>query len=316
MATAKLEHNQKALIFDIERFSTKDGPGIRTVVFFKGCNMRCYWCHNPEGIEPKVSLRFDESKCIGCISCVHVCKSGAHSFSDNHHLIDSEKCQSSFACAGVCYSGALQIVGKYMDADEVLAEIAEDQAFYQRSGGGVTLSGGEVMLQSNFIAHLLAKCRENGIHTAIETNLSLPWSEYEKVLPVTDLVMADIKHMDDTMHRRGTGISNQRVLSNLQRIVESGKPLIIRTPVISGFNDSQENIRNTALFLKSIQSLGYYELLSYNPLGNAKGLIVGRKFVQQEIAVPTKGEMRDLARVAVETGIKVFVDGHEFSIAI
>jgi glycyl-radical enzyme activating protein len=306
--------NDKALIFDIERFSTADGPGIRTVVFFKGCNMRCYWCHNPEGIDPEIRLRFDEGKCIGCMACFKACQSNAHSISEGHHIIDAEKCVRCFACADACYSGALQRVGRYMSLDEVFAEINEDRDFYARSGGGVTLSGGEVMLQSDFAARLLKRCKQNGIHTAIESNMLLPWAVYQKILADIDLVMADIKHLDDAAHRRGTGVSNRRVLSNIHRLTGRNVSMIIRTPVIPGFNDTEDNIRQTALFLQPFASLRYYELLSYNPLGNSKGCIVGDSTPQREIAVPTREQMHTLAGVAAEAGIRLFVDGHEYTI--
>jgi len=305
--------NNHALIFDIERFSTADGPGIRTVVFFKGCNMRCYWCHNPEGVDPEIRLRFDENKCIGCLACLKACQANAHSLNEGLHVIDPQKCVRCFACADACYSGALQRVGSYMTLDEVFAEIAEDRDFYARSGGGVTLSGGEVMLQSNFVVRLLKRCKQNDIHTAIESNMLMPWAVYEKVLPDIDLVMADIKHMDNTVHRQGTGASNRRVLGNIQKLAGRNIPMIIRTPVIPGFNDTEDNIRQTARFLQPFTSLCYYELLSYNPLGNSKGCIVGASPSQREIATPKREQMHALARTAAETGLRVFVDGHEYT---
>lgn len=304
--------NSKVLLFDIERFSTKDGPGIRTVVFFKGCNMRCFWCHNPEGIAPQMSLEFDEDKCIGCMYCLKACPTGAHSFIQGHHIINPEKCRLCFSCADVCYSGALQRVGRTMDINELFAEINEDRIFYDHSGGGITLSGGEVMMQHEFASQILSLCKQNQIHTAIETNMSFPWREYEKVLPNIDLVMTDIKHMEDGCHRQGTGISNQPILANILKLGEIKKPLIVRTPVIPGYNDIEENIAQTAEFLKGITSMEYFELLSYNPLGNAKGVIVGSQNNNSEISVPSKSKMRSLAAIARKVGIKVFLDGHEY----
>lgn len=305
--------NNQALIFDIERFSTADGPGIRTVVFFKGCNMRCYWCHNPEGIDPEIRLRFDEGKCIGCMACLKACQANAHSLSEGRHVIDPQKCVRCFACADACYSGALQRVGRYMSLDEVFTEINEDRDFYARSGGGVTLSGGEVMLQSAFVARLLKRCKQDGVHTAIESNMLLPWAIYEKVLPDIGLVMADIKHMDDDAHRQGTGVSNRRVLSNIQRLAGHNVPMIIRTPIVPGFNDTEDNIRQTALFLQPFASLHYYELLSYNPLGNSKGRIVGESTPPREITIPAREHMCALAGAAAEAGVRLFVDGREYT---
>jgi pyruvate-formate lyase-activating enzyme len=170
------------------------------------------------------------------------------------------------------------------------------------------------MLQSDFAARLLKRCKQNGIHTAIESNMLLPWAVYQKILADIDLVMADIKHLDDAAHRRGTGVSNRRVLSNIHRLTGRNVSMIIRTPVIPGFNDTEDNIRQTALFLQPFASLRYYELLSYNPLGNSKGCIVGDSTPQREIAVPTREQMHTLAGVAAEAGIRLFVDGHEYTI--
>lgn len=306
------KRNGQALIFDIERFSTTDGPGIRTVIFFKGCNLDCYWCHNPEGKKYQSELRFDESKCIGCLACSQVCPTGAHTFTDGRHQIDPVRCNHCCACVDVCYPGALQRVGYWMDVESVYAEIAADRPFYERSGGGVTLSGGEPLLQGNFVKRLLQLCQQEGIHTAVETNLCFTWDKIVKLLPYIDLVMTDIKHMDENSHRRGTGGSIRRILYNLKRLADSGKPVIVRTPIIPGYNDSNENITLTARFLKSISNLQYYELLSFNPLGSAKGYIVGGQS-PRDISGYSRARIHDLAALAYDEGIRVVVDGSNFS---
>lgn len=293
------------LIFDVERFSTADGPGIRTVVFFKGCNLHCYWCHNPESIRSKPELELDPTECIGCGGCAEVCPSGAHSFTESGHDVDRTLCTGCFACAGECPSGALKIIGKHRSLESCMEEIREDRAFYSRSGGGVTLSGGEVLMQRDFAAKLLQACREEGIHTAVESNLCFPWEQVEKLTPWLNLVMADIKHMDSAAHKQATGQGNQRVLENLKKLDALGIPTVVRTPIIPGFNDSEENIRVTVEFLKGLKHLQYYELLSYNPMGNDKRKRLG--YPVPDIAVPTKARMRQLA--AVVTDIPVWVDG-------
>ncbi len=300
----------KGRIFDIERFSTKDGPGIRTVVFFKGCNMHCYWCHNPESIGAFSELKYDDSKCIGCLECMRVCPSNAHIIENQKHKIDRDLCTSCFACADACYSGALQLAGKSMTVEEVMAEILEDKQFYIRSGGGVTLSGGEVMLQSCFASKLLKRCKEENIHTAIDTNMSMEWKFFMEVLPYTDLVIADIKCMDSKLHQKATGKTNYKVLSNIKRIGKIKKPFIVRTPVIPGFNDNEGNIHETARFLKQFDSLIYYELLSYNPLGESKSIMLGKPM--NSIEVPSREAMKNLANIAKKEGIKVVLDGKSF----
>ncbi len=306
----KTKAQDKGLIFDIERFSTKDGPGIRTVVFFKGCNMHCYWCHNPESMDFRPQLEYDENKCIGCASCVEACKNGALSMQDGVLNIDYSRCSYCFSCVEACYSGALQLIGKEMTIADIINEVLEDKTFYDNSGGGVTLSGGEVMMQAEFAARLLERCKNERIHTAIDSNMSADWKQYEKVLPFTDLVLADIKNMDDTVHKKAVGVSNQKVLENISRIAEKGIPFIVRTPIIPDFNDTKENIRATAEFLKPFESLLYYELLSYNPFGESKAKKIG--LVQREkTRIPTKLEMNELAEEALLAGVKVIVDGLE-----
>lgn len=295
------------LIFDIERFSTADGPGIRTVVFFKGCNLHCYWCHNPESIRAFSELEYDPAECIGCGGCVQRCPSGAHIMTDSGHDVDRNLCTRCFSCTQACPSGALKVIGQHRSLESCMKEIREDAAFYSRSGGGVTLSGGEVLLQAEFAASLLAQCRAEGIHTAIESNLCFPEERLQKLIPWLDLAMADIKHMDPAAHRAGTGQDNRYVFHNLRLLDLMGIPTIVRTPIIPGFNDSGENIRATAVFLRQLRNLRYYELLSYNPMGNDKRRRLG--YPVPDIAVPGRDAMDRLAAIALEQGVPTWVDG-------
>ena len=302
---------EQGLIFDIERFSTADGPGIRTVVFFKGCNLKCFWCHNPESLKTRPELEFSAEDCLGCGSCKAVCPLGCHILTAQGHTYLREACQNCLMCAAACPVSALKPIGRYRGVEECMAQIREDVPFYRRGGGGVTLSGGEVLLQSDFAAKLLKQCRQEGIHTAIETNLSAPRESLEKLLNHLDLVMADIKHMDPILHLRGTGMDNRQILENLKWLDGCGKPMIIRTPVIPGFNDSEENIRETACVLGKLQNLKYYELLSYNPMGNDKRKKLG--YPVPKIAVPDREKMHSLARIAAACRRPVWVDGSVFA---
>jgi pyruvate formate lyase activating enzyme len=244
--------NPSGIVFNIQRFSIHDGPGIRTTVFLKGCPLRCFWCHNPEGIKPKVEVAFYSSRCITCSECVQICSQGAHSIKDGVHLYDRLLCQVCGKCVEGCAAQALEMTGKEMTVAQVMAEVRADSAFYANSGGGMTISGGEPLLQHEFTAALLACCKQEGIHTAVETSAFFKWDDLESLLNVTDLVMMDIKHMDDAKHRAATGVSNQRILANARRLAETNKPIIFHTPVIPGVNDSPEEIGAIASFVRSL----------------------------------------------------------------
>jgi pyruvate formate lyase activating enzyme len=299
-------------IFDIERSSTADGPGIRTVVFFKGCNMRCRWCHNAEGILGKTQLLWNENKCISCGHCVGKCSAGAHSLINGYHLFDEKKCRECLKCTQVCFTGALSAVGRDMSASEIFEILLQDRLIYAKSGGGVTLSGGEVMLQAASAAELLEMCKKVGISTAIETNLSLPWELYEEVLPFVDICYADIKHTDKALHKNWTGISNEMILVNLEKLKAEGIPFVIRTPIIPGFNDSAEVVSSIATLLSGTEALKYYELLSYNPLGRSKGTLVGAA-ESTAFEIPAREKMRSLALSAARYAKCVYLDGKEVS---
>lgn len=258
----------KHLITDIQRFSLNDGPGIRTTVFFKGCNMRCAWCHNPETLSTDQDLMFYPQRCIGCGKCFSACPVGAHKVENGVHVIDRTVCQKCGKCAAVCYAEALVMSGREMTVDEIMSEIRQDKAYYEASGGGVTLSGGEVLCHADFAASLARACHAEGISVAIETNLSLP---YERALPLlreVDVLMADLKLFDDEAHKKYTGLSNKTILENLTRITDI--PLIVRTPLIPNVTATAENLRAIASFLSGKENLIYYQLLNFNPLGDVK----------------------------------------------
>ena len=252
----------------IQRFSLHDGPGIRSTVFFKGCNMRCAWCHNPETLRVEPEVLYYRSKCVGCGACAQVCPS--HRVESGRMVYDRSACADHGACAQVCFSGALEMCGRDYTVQEVLHEVMQDVDYYAQSGGGVTLSGGEVLLQPQFAAELLSALHKEGVHTAIEINLNVDFSTLEALLPDLDLVMCDLKLWDEDAHRRWTGAGNARIRENIARLSRSGKPFIVRTPVIPGVNDSEAEIAAIAGFVGQLPGLAYYELLNFNPLGGSK----------------------------------------------
>jgi len=260
----------KGLITDIQRFSLNDGPGIRSTVFFKGCNMHCTWCHNPETISMKNNLLFYGQKCIGCGKCFEVCPVQVHELRGGKHLIHREKCIACGKCADECYAQALVMAGKEVDTDYVINEVIQDKLYYTNSKGGVTLSGGEVLMQMDFAKDICDRLHNEGIEVAIESNMSLPFTEIKELIDKVDLVMMDVKLFDDEEHIKYTGITNKNVLDNLCELNKIGKPVIVRTPLIPGVTDSVENLRNIAKLLEGMDNVICYELLNFNPLGDTK----------------------------------------------
>ncbi len=252
----------------IQRFSLHDGPGIRSTVFFKGCNMRCAWCHNPETLQIKSQVMYYPMKCVGCGACTLACS--RHTLSEGKMVYDRSGCTDCGNCTKVCFSGALEFCGREYSAEEVLKEVLQDKDYYIESKGGVTLSGGEVLLQSDFALELLKALKEQGISTAIESNMSTEYDRIEKLLPYLDLVMCDLKLSDDEKHKEWTLVGNERIKENIRKVSEAGIPIILRTPVIPGVNDNEEEIEAIAAFAGGLPSLLYYELLNFNPLGGSK----------------------------------------------
>lgn len=253
----------------IQRFSLHDGPGIRSTVFFKGCNMRCAWCHNPETLRMPAQLMYYKTKCVGCGACTLVCP--RHTLGeDGKMVLDRAGCTDCGRCADVCFTGALEMCGHPATVDDVLKEVLQDKDYYDQSRGGVTLSGGEVLLQPEFARELLIALKENGVSTAIESNLNVDFSVLESLLPYLDLIMCDLKIWDDGKHKEWTGAGNGQILANIRRLGETNVPLIVRTPVIPGVNDTAEDIAPIAAFVATMPNLLYYELLNFNPLGGSK----------------------------------------------
>lgn len=261
----------KATIFDIQRNSYVDGPGIRTTVFFKGCNLKCKWCHNPESQSGKPQMMFFKNKCTGCGKCINVCPN------------KMEKCNLCGTCADICPNNAREICGRTYAVEDVLNEVVKDKMFYETSGGGVTFSGGECMLQIEFLEDILKTCKENGIHTAVDTAGCVPWESFKKIMPYTDLFLYDVKCFSEELHIEGTGASNKIILENLERLSKCfGGSIIIRVPVISGFNDNLEEMKKIADFLSHI-NLKDVELLPYHKMGEHKYDALGMEFTKYNV---------------------------------
>ncbi len=244
-----------ATIFDIQRGSYVDGPGIRTTVFFKGCNLHCAWCHNPESQDFKPQMMFYKNKCTGCGKCKEKCPNML------------EKCNLCGRCTLFCPQEAREICGKEYTVHEVLREIIQDKPFYDNSNGGVTFSGGECMLQIDFLAEILKACKENGIHTAIDTAGNVPYEHFEKIIPYTDTFLYDIKCISEDLHKKFTGVSNAKIISNLKKLSKSFKgKIVVRIPLIGGFNDEDSEIFKINDFLSQI-NISNVEVLPYHKMG-------------------------------------------------
>ncbi len=267
----------QALIFDIQRNSFVDGPGIRTTVFFKGCNLRCRWCHNPESQSFEKEILFYKDKCKSCGRCAGISVRN-----------------SDF----VCPYGAKSVCGKYYSTDALLREVMKDEIFYISSGGGVTFSGGECMLQIDFLLEILKKCKENGIHTAIDTAGNVKWENFEKAMPFTDLFLFDVKMMDSSLHKQYTGVDNTLILENLAKLLSTGAKIIIRIPVIAGINDSVEELEKIKSFIKSYPSVQKIELLSYHGMGEHKYAAIGRE--AEKFNPPCDEKMKKLLNIFSE----------------
>lgn len=291
----------KGVVFDIQRFSIHDGPGIRTLVFFKGCPMRCVWCANPESQKSAPELFFDIEKCNGCEACIKACTCGAVNDVDGRIVFSRELCTDCGLCADICPTGARSMKGREMTVSEIMREVEKDIDFYESSGGGVTLGGGEPLFHPGLAAALLAECRKVGIHTAIETAGLADWDSVKRVFDATDLVLFDVKHMDDSKHKAFTGVGNRKILENLKNISRNGNHIIVRTPVIPGFNDSAKDIKAICEFAADLDVDGYM-LLPFHNAGSKKYRCLGREYQYEQTGMGDL-EMEKLKSAAMETGI-------------
>ena len=296
-------------IFNIQKYSIHDGPGIRTTVFLKGCPLGCIWCHNPESQSMKQEILFYARRCIGCGKCMEVCKSGAIYTQAGTMHYDRDKCTSCGSCAAVCYPKAREVAGDVVDINYVMKQIEKDRIFYEESGGGVTFSGGEPLMQPEFLLELLKQCKEREIHTAVDTCGYANTDVLSSICRYTDLFLYDLKHINDDKHIQYTGVSNKLILENLKTLSEMGKRIFIRIPLIPGVNDESDNIRLTSLVLKATPGIEQVNILPYHNIAVDKYNRLGRPNSLMEIAVPTEEAIEQIARKYMEYGIKVKIGG-------
>ena len=289
----------QGVLFNLQHFSIHDGPGIRTTVFFKGCNLHCPWCHNPESWLLQPQLQFTAMRCIGCGACVQACGQGS--------LVKTarftEQCTLCGRCVDECYAEALEMVGRSYTIEEVMTDILRDESYYASSGGGITCSGGEPLLQPQFLCELLTACKERMLHTAVETALCVDNAVLAPLLPLVDLFMCDIKTMDDALHTAVIGQSNGRILQNLRCLSENGRQLLLRTPVIPGFNDTEDAIVAIADFIASLPGRHALELLPFRDLCTSKYAALNRPFGAAGLKTPEDAQMEQLAAAARARGI-------------
>jgi len=289
------------LAFNLQQFSTEDGPGIRTTVFLKGCPLRCAWCHNPEGMSPHPALTWHDIRCIGARECLRVCAENALTLAPQGMQIDRARCTVCGKCADACPAGALEVIGKQWGSAELLGELLKDRVFYETSGGGITFSGGEPMQQVDFLCELLPRCKDAGLHTALDTCGAAAWERYTRVLPFVDLVLLDLKIMDAARHQAATDVSNEIILDNARRIADTGKPMWIRTPVIPGYTDERVNIEAIARFIRdALPTVERWDLLAYTNLGKPKYHRLDLQYALEDAALLTREEMVALCCAAAE----------------
>ncbi|MHA1658000.1 MAG: glycyl-radical enzyme activating protein [Promethearchaeota archaeon] len=306
----------RGIIFEIQKMSTEDGPGIRTTVFLKQCPLKCVWCHNPESILKNPQLQWLKHKCIGCFTCLDTCKQEALSFDKQGLHINRERCISCGECVEECPSTALTMLGKWWELEDVLYEVEKDKVYYTKSGGGITISGGEPTQQPDFVLKFLKKCKEKGISTALDTCGYASKKIYEQLLPHVDLVLLDIKEIDSKKHEEFTSVPNERILENATWLADymhkNNKKLWIRTPIIPNFTATEENIRGIGEFLvnKLNNMQDRWDLLSFNNLCAAKYERLGLDWILKDEPLMTKEEMEHLFEIAKTTGAKnVFWSG-------
>lgn len=258
----------KAKIFEIKRFAVHDGDGIRTTVFFKGCSLKCAWCHNPEGISMKTELAYFSHKCISCGECLTVCPRGAHAFENGTHIFYRNQCTGCGRCAKVCLGNALTLYGKETTVDELLSVLLQDKAFYDASGGGVTLSGGECLLYADFCAELLKKLKESGVHTAVDTCGFVSQSVLDKIIPYTDIFLYDVKAFNEKTHEKCTGYGNRQILKNLLYLDNLHCKIEIRIPYVPEYN--ADEIEPVGVFLSKLKNITKIRVLPYHQYASSK----------------------------------------------
>jgi pyruvate formate lyase activating enzyme len=289
------------ILFNIQQFSTEDGPGIRTTAFMKGCPLNCAWCHNPEGMQSKPDLVWYDTRCIAVKDCLRACPDDALDLSGSGMLINRQRCTMCGSCVKACPAAALEIIGKFWTPQDLLALLMKDAIFYETSGGGVTFSGGEPTQQIDFLVEVMALCKTNGLNIALDTCGASTWEKYERILPYIDLVLYDLKVMDSSSHLAATGSSNQRILENARQFAIRDMPMWIRTPVIPGYTATADNITAIGQFIHSeLPNVRRWDLLAYTNLGKPKYKRLDRPYSLDSAPLLLKSEMESLHQLALQ----------------
>ncbi len=298
------------LIFDIKKYALHDGPGIRTTVFFKGCPLRCLWCHNPEGQSPFQELYIRSERCLEtCHLCLEQCPQAAVMKTGQIVHVDRRKCRVCGTCASICPSEAMVLVGKRVTAEEVLEDVFRDEPFFRQSGGGVTFSGGEPLLQASFLNDLLEGCRRLGLSTALDTSVYAPWPMLDAVRKNVDLILYDLKVMENERHKILTGVPNLVIRENLRRLVECRSRIVVRLPLVAGLNDGADQIRAAAEWLSGMGGIERVDLLSYHALGTDKSRRLDRPGCPGDFAPPSRQDLERIRNMILDFGLAVGLGG-------
>jgi pyruvate formate lyase activating enzyme len=297
------------IVFDIKKYSIHDGPGIRTTVFLKGCGLRCWWCHNPESQQRRPQLMLHPARCIACGACMVDCPQGAIQQGTDGYVTDRNRCVSCGECVAACYADARELVGREMTVQQVMQEVRRDTAFFDESAGGVTFSGGEPLLQADFLLDLLKTCKAEDLHTVVDTCGYASTVDLDRVRGDVDLFLYDLKVMDSERHRQVTGVDNRRILENLVHLAQHGHRIVVRMPIIPGINDDDANIRQTAQFISGLPSVERVDLLAYHKIGSDKHERLGRIDPMPETQPPSEARMMAIKATIGAFGLEVRVGG-------
>ena len=292
-----------ATIFNIQRYSIDDGPGIRTIVFLKGCPLRCLWCCNPESQHPQPEVTHNATLCVQCGRCAAACPNGAIRMTETGPVIDREKCVGCGTCAEACIPGAMKRIGDARTVSDVYRIAYKDAAFYQESGGGVTVSGGEPLMHIDFVCELFRRCHEDGINTAVETCGMVPREALERVMPLTDLFLYDIKQMDSARHKELTGVGNEQIQDNLAWLVSQGANILIRLPLIPGMNDADADMRAVCARMKAL-GLTHAELMPYHNYGMGKYEQLGLEYSLTALQKHSQARLKEIHDIFEADGIE------------